>query len=165
MRRVFAILPILYACGDAPDDTGDAPESCEATSNPLLEIAQYGPYGELVDGSALLFGNPPQGGAPYAPFSLRISGMDQGDLGMGIEMEAIDSDTQELLGTGSYTQRFLCSNTGDNDGTFVGADLHMRFFGWALEDLDGRAAQVVITAANDDGIQVEASYLGVLERE
>jgi len=166
MRVLIPIMLTLAACsGDGPIDTSVDPGTCEATPDPLLEIAQYGPYGELQDGSELRYGHPAQGGAPYAPFSLRISGMDQGDLGMNIEMEAIDRDTGEILGTGTYAQRFICSNTGASSGSFVGADLHMRFFGWELDDLDGRTAEVSISVTNDDGVHVEAGYLGVLVRE
>ena len=166
MRARFPFLLLLAACGDTvPIHTGIGPTGCEASADPVLEIAQYGPYGELQDGSDLLYGHPPQGGAPYAPFSLRISGMEQGELGMQIEMEAVDADSGELLGTASYAQRFICSNTGENLGTFVGADLHMRFFGGELSDLEGRTANVTISATNDGGTRAEAGYLGVLTRE
>jgi len=166
MKFAFPFLLTLAACGDGGgEDTALDPGMCEASANPNLELAQYGPYGELDDGTDFLYGHPPQGGAPYAPFSLRISGMDQGELGMEIVMIATDSQTGEALGTGDYMQRFICSNVGDNTGMFVGADLHMRFYGWELDDLAGRAADVTVSATNDQGVSVEAGFQGLLIRE
>ena len=167
MRLLFPMLLTLAACGDGgtSQDTGAPAGLCEATNDPLLELAQYGPYGELDDGADCLFGHPPQGGAPYAPFSLRISGMDQDDLGMDVQMTATDADSGEILGTGDYLQRFICSNVGDNDGKFVGADLHMRFYGWELSELEGRTADVLISVSNDNGDRVEAGFQGLLIRE
>ncbi len=166
MRLLPAILLTLAACGDGEgEDTAIDPSTCKASNNPTLELAQYGPYGELSDGADFVYGHPPQGGAPYAPFSLRISGIEQGDMGMAIEMLATDSSSGEELGTGEYMQRFICSNVGDNSGKFVGADLHMRFYGWELDDLEGRTSDVTISASNDAGDRLETSFQGILIRE
>jgi hypothetical protein len=127
---------------------------------PICEASQDDEW--LHDGASVAYGNPPQGGAPYAPFTLRFEGLEQGETGLHIAMEAHDAATGEELGTTDYQQWLTCANVGDNEGYLVGPEFHLRFFGRTLEELDGREAEFTVTATNEFGASTAMVFVGEL---
>ncbi len=153
MRRDLAILAVLLAagCDPAPDDTGGPvdPGACGA-GDPALEVSHYGTFDAL--GTTMYCGIPPQGGAPYAPFGVRVRGVDPADDGaLSVTITARDVDTGEELGAGDFHERFLCANAGDSAGWWVASEFHLRFFGYSLDDLHGRSATVHFVAEGANG--------------
>jgi hypothetical protein len=129
--------PILGPCEIGPDELKS------------VELSHYGDYGAI--GSVIYCGIPPQGGAAYAPFGVRILGIAPDDLGIDLTMVAIDVDTGEEVGSGDYIHQMVCSNVGDSEGHWVGAELHMRFYGYELDDLHDRTVTVTVEARNESG--------------
>ena len=163
----------LWACqtggsGRPPEDTaghgtGVDLIACSPSPTPTLEIAQQGPYG-LVDGEPLWFGLPPQGGVPYAPFRLRLEGLNFPDQGSSVSVVATDVDTGERLGDIELQHRFICSNIGDDAGRYVAGEVHLRFWDYRLKELDGRTAEVVATVSDGPNEPAVARYTGPLTR-
>ena len=79
-----------------------------------------------------------------------------------VNLHAVDMDDGTQLGDISYDVRFVCANVGDAAGSWVGSDLHLRFQGWALEDLAGRSAEVTMTVTAPSGDEVDAALEGLL---
>lgn len=135
---------------------------CEEPEDPHLDIAPADlEFGDFVPGDILWYGTPPQGGAPYSPFHARAGGMSNLDEGVHVVLAARDADGI-TLGDVAYDVRFVCANVGDSAGSWVGSDLHLRFFDWSLEDLEGRSADVTITVTDQAGTSLEADLTGVL---
>lgn len=152
------ILALLLACGEAA-------YPCAGTGDPGLDVVPAGlAFDGFVDGEPLPYGNPPQGGAPYAPLRVRVAGLADLDLGVHLDVIATDADEGTALGGASLDTRLVCANVGDSAGMWTGADVHLRFPGWSLDDLEGRTAEVVLTAADPDGEVVQAQLLGLLHR-
>ena len=157
MSRCLRFLPFLIGCSTGPLDL---PNACEAGA-PVSHLAMGdGDYRHVEDGADIECGIPPQGGAPYTPFQIRIAGLDQNKEGLTVSMESIDMETGELLGTSNYVQYFICSYAGENKGFYVTSEFHMRYPDRSLDDLDGREAEVVIEATNSDGESVIGSFIG-----
>lgn len=159
-------LLILGGCvgGDATDpiDT-DVGELCGALDEPWLEFAQeVGAYGELTDGDDVHYGHPPQGGAPYAPFRLRVRGLFTGEPASLVTVSGADPGSGEEMGAVEVRQMFICSNTGDNLNYHVSAEVHMRFFGLSLDELEDRPIDLTLRVEDMDGAAVEAEVSGVL---
>ena len=160
--RPALLLAALVGCAAAPEGD-DAPEPpvhpCDSDVGRLDVAPPNGEFGELVDGGALWFGNPPQGGAPYSPFRLRILGdLAFGD-GVSVEMMASDpSDGSELAYT-TLAMGVACANVGESAGMWVGSEAHMRYDGFSLNALDGRAAEIKLraTAVSDPEVVVETT--------
>ncbi|MEQ1569334.1 MAG: hypothetical protein ABMA64_27100 [Myxococcota bacterium] len=126
--------------GAAPLDPGAPPE-------PWLELAPPGgAFGDLVDGSSLWCGIPPQGGAPYSPIGVRARGPDV--LGEGVAIEAIgaDPDSGEPLVYVALALAWVQANVGDAAGAWVGPEVHLRYDGQSLDDLAGRELFLVVRA-------------------
>jgi hypothetical protein len=132
------------ACVEPPPVENLGPCDHEAAS---VEVAPpFGDYGELVQGASLWCGDPPQGGAPYSPFRMRVQGPEPFEDGAQIEMTAVDpADGAELAFT-SLTMGLTCANVGESEGYWVGSEAHMRYTGWGLDELAERDAEVTITA-------------------
>lgn len=158
-----ALAAVCVGCQPAPtEDTGLLLPPCEGEQTRSLQVAVYeGDYGEHTTGDPVMCGHPPQGGAPYAPFRLRITGLD-GAAGLFVDMVATDTDTGAVLGSGSFEQRFTCANVGDDAGAYVGAELHMRFDGYDLEQLPGHEAEVEITVEDAEGQVLSTTLSGPL---
>lgn len=135
---------------------------CEEPGEPHLEVAPSDlDFGEFTDGDALWYGTPPQGGAPYSPFHARAGGMTKLDEGVHVVLAAADVDGT-TLGDVAYDVRFVCANVGDSAGSWVGSDLHLRFFDWSLADLEGRTADVTIRVTDQTGTTLDADLTGLL---
>lgn len=151
---------LVLACGGQPDDSG-LPPVCEDAA-PLLEVAQRGDYGEMTDGADVMYGHPPQGGAPFSPFRFRITGLVQPETGYVVTVEAYEDE--ELLGESTYHHRFLCADVGEHDGTLVASEVHLRYTGWSLDELEDRSARFdVVVEGVDDALT--DSFAGTLRRE
>jgi hypothetical protein len=159
---------LFVACVEpSPKERPEKPEPvdpCLPHDQPTLEIAQEegAPFG-LLDGDPIFYGHPPQGGAPYAPFRMRLSGLaDLTEVGAAVLAVAVDTHTGETLGTAELNHRWICANVGDDAGFHVGADVHMRFYGWTLEELVGREADLQLLVEDGQGVTVDAGYRGPL---
>ena len=165
MKRglLFVALCSTACVGPTGDgDPNDEPE-CGPGGVPSLEVAQGAlEFGAVIDGVDIVYGRPPQGGAPYAPFRLRMAGMAYEDDAIEVVMLATEVGTDVELGTGSFDQRFICSNVGESEGYLVGSELHMRFPGWSLDDLRDRSANVVVTVTDALGTEMTFEYQGHL---
>ena len=163
----------LWACqvggsGRPHEDTtapsgGEDLVACEPSSFLTLELAQQGPYG-LSEGAPLWFGLPPQGGVPYAPFRLRLEGLNFPEQGSSVSVVATDVDTGERLGDIELLHRFICSNVGGDAGRHVAGEIHLRFWDYRLKELDGRTAEVVATVSDGPNEPAVARYTGPLTR-
>lgn len=155
------LLLLGLGCGPEPAP----PPPCEDIGAPGLELTPAGvDFGAFVDGGPLLYGTPPQGGAPYSPFNARASGLVDLDEGAHVRMWAVDTDDGADLGAAAYDLRFVCANVGDAAGWWVGSELHLRFEGWELDALEGRSAEVTVEVSDLSGAAVQASVEGVLTR-
>jgi hypothetical protein len=164
LRSALAVV-LLVGCTDGKDDTGTTPPELDrcGADVPVFEVARSGDVlGEDLGIIDLEVDIPPQGGAPYAPFVGRIAGLEQPELGYNFDMVALDADSGEELGSGEYAMRYICANAGDNTGWMVGAELHLRFYGWNTKDLDGRTAEVEFTATNDEALLVTTTLMANL---
>ncbi len=140
---------------------GPAPTPCEAVGADEATIVPAG-ADDFVDGDALPYGRPPQGGSPYSPYRVGVGGLEGLGDGASVRLEAYDLDEDLVLGDTTYELRLVCANVGDNAGRWVGSDLHQRFDGFELEDLDGRNARVTATVTDLSGNSVAAWLEGVL---
>jgi len=150
---------LLVGCDEEPPDFRTACEQGEKLSEFALGD---GHYGATLEGADIDCGIPPQGGAPYTPYQLRIGGLDQDSEGLTVRMESVDIHTGEALGEIEYVQRFICSNVGESEGYLVTSELHMRYPGYTLEELDGRETEVTLEATNADGDSVVTGIIGFL---
>lgn len=157
--RFFALLTMSACAGGPPTPVPVGP--CESVDAPWAELSQGDGWG-LDDGEPVAFGIPPQGGAPYAPFVVRLHGMPASVDGYHVEMSAFDPTVGEVVGTGSYDQRFVCANVGENEGTRVASEFHMRFIGWEPVDLAGHEVDVEIAVSSPDA-EVTVGYRGPLD--
>jgi hypothetical protein len=136
----------LVGCTGEPPTTGFPPGPCESAVARVEVAPPDGDFGDLADGDALWCGNPPQGGAPYTPFRLRIGGPEGWEDGVEIEMSAVDLASGEDLAWTSLTLGLACANVGESAGMWVGSEAHMRYNGWNLDELEGREAEVTVRA-------------------
>jgi len=149
---------LALACAPDPE-----PPPCEDLAAPELQLTPAGvEFGAFVDGGPLLYGTPPQGGAPYSPFNARAAGLVDLDEGAHVEMWAVDAQDGAELGSAGYDLRFVCANVGEAAGWWVGSELHLRFDGWELDELEGRVAEVVVEVADPGGATVSARLSGLL---
>ncbi len=160
---IIATLTPLLACDGAeadPDPIDSGP--CAPHEDPLMEVANgaHG-YGQLGDEADILYGFPPQGGAPYVGFDVRVHGLDQDDTGLFVEITATEDDGTEMA-YASFNQRFLCGNTGDNADWWVTSELHILFFGYSMEDLAEHPAAFELRAENTAGDAVSTQCAGSL---
>ena len=153
------ILALVLACAQDPIEQ----TPCEELGAPGLELAPSDlDFGDFEDGDPLLYGTPPQGGAPYSPFKARASGIEDLDQTSVVNLHAVDVDDGTELGDISYDVRFVCANVGDAAGSWVGSDLHLRFQGWSLEDLAGRSTEVTMTVTTANGDSQDTALEGLL---
>jgi len=166
LERWVGVLLIAVGCaGTDPStvptaDTGvtyDVP--CAVRGEPTLDVAHaVDPWG--LDDAEIGCGIPPQGGAPYARFRLRIGDLALDD-GATVTVTVTDLDTGEALGGTELVMGFVCSNVGDDADHWVGSEVHARFDGYSVEELLGRHVQVVASVATDDDL-VTTSGTGTL---
>ncbi|MCB9678906.1 MAG: hypothetical protein H6737_27645 [Alphaproteobacteria bacterium] len=156
---MIAILA-LFAC---KDDVPTQPTGlCPELDDPVIELTQGVVWG-MSDGDPIAFGIPPQGGAPYAPFDVRLIGVAASNDGYTVTTEAWRRSDGELVGSGEYLQRFVCANVGENEGTRFASEFHMRFFGFEPPDLADEEVDVAITVTPASGEPVVAEFWGPLD--
>ena len=121
--RTVVILSCLMAC--EPEPAPPAAGTCDLIEGetPSLDVSHYSEFGDAPE--IVYCGIPPQGGAPYAPFGVRLRGVEPDDLGVNLILTAVDLDTGEEIGVAEYNQVMICSNVCNNAGYSVGAELHM----------------------------------------
>lgn len=169
MGRWIRMVPMLIgvACGGETPvpatptaDTGpgyDVP--CAVRGEPTLDVAHATePWG--LDEASIGCGIPPQGGAPYARFRLRVGNLPLSD-GAEVEVSVVDLDSGETLGGASLAMGFVCSNVGDDADHWVGSEVHARFDGFTVDELLGRHVQVVTSVTAGDTL-VTTSGTGTL---
>lgn len=147
----------LLGCPGAPTSSG----TCDVNDAPTIDAAQTGGDWNLPEG-VVNFGIPPQGGAPYAPFEVRLVGVEAAEA-YRIRMSAIiDGETYT---TPPINERFVCRNVGEESGTRYTPDLHMRFFGSEPPELDQLDVELVFEAyiGNADEPIVSRSIDAVLD--
>lgn len=148
-----AALVALTACGvgtDGTDDTGTAGD-CASTEPLAIEFARFLADGPRADGDPIEIGDPPQGGAGYAPFEVRLRAPAvNGPLTATITVE--DADSGALLGDIEQPGTPFCSNVGANQGWWYVGDIHARFWDEELADLDG--VEVLVTVEIPYGAEI-----------
>ncbi|MCO4746051.1 MAG: hypothetical protein KC912_14745 [Proteobacteria bacterium] len=152
------LLPLI--CLAACEPVERAP--CQVRGDAELELTPSDrSFGEFTSGDDIVFGPPPQGGAPYAALTGRVDGLDLVD-GVTLELWGEDVESGEDLGSLSYETRLVCANVGDSAGNWLATDVHFRFFGWNLDQLGGRVAELSMRVTDKDGMSVEQSVVGEL---
>lgn len=164
----WALLGLAGACTDGgpPGDGPDPTDPCAHTGAAALELGQrLSTEGVATDGGDVGYGQPPQGGAPFTPYEIRLKA-DLGEAELPLRMnawgEAHERGTGELLGDVEQPSAFFCSNTGVHEGWLYGGEVHVRFWGWALEDLEGKDVDITVGVDLPDGTQVLAETSGPL---
>ena len=149
------LLALACATPDEPPCTVDGP--------PGLELAPADvDFGAFTEGDPLYYGVPPQGGALYSPFHVRVTGIASLDMGANVSMIGVDPTDGTLIAETDYALRFVCANVGESAGQWLGTDLHLRFGEWTMETLDGLAMQLEIAVENADGVGTSGTLEGVL---
>lgn len=161
MRRMLGLM-VLMACAGGEVDTDPLPQDCEPADSPSLEFARDLSVGVMTDGDVIAYGTPPQGGAPYAPFQVRVDADVPTGERFPVVATAVTTDTQEEIGTAAQNQAFICSNTGVHAGWRFGGEVHIRFWDQPLEDLEGREITVSLTLDDGSGLVLDAGATGVL---
>lgn len=159
--RSALVLAWIAGCGPTGPGEPGAPKHPCASRRARIEVAPPdGTFGDLSGGDALWCGNPPQGGAPYTPFRVRLSGPEALEDGVYVEMTAVDLEDGSELAYTDLTMGLTCANVGESAGSWVGSEAHMRYYGWALDQLDGREAEVTVRASGlgPRPVEVEASW-------
>ncbi|MCB9664318.1 MAG: hypothetical protein H6732_09405 [Alphaproteobacteria bacterium] len=136
-------------------------EDCPVPAQPALEFdIELGDHG-MVDGAEVPYGTPPQGGAPYTPFQLRVKAALEVTQRVDVTVRVTEEGTGTLLGEVVQPQAFFCANTGVHQGWRYGGEVHARYSGWRLPDLEGRAVEVTVEVPTPAG-PARASARGVL---
>jgi hypothetical protein len=139
---------------DRPTDTDDTDvvsPTCAWDPPPLVEFARSVAAGMPPDGTPIEYGNPPQGGAPYAPFEVRLHAEFDTTQRIEVSANAVDTTSGEELGTIVQPQVFLCANAGPHAGWLYGGEVHVRFWDRSLEELEGKVVKVTLSVALPDG--------------
>lgn len=143
-----------------------APEPCAWPDAPALEVGRDVAVATLPpEGSTdpIDYGNPPQGGAPYAPVQVRLhAAIDALPFRGELTATVRDAGDGEELGSAEQAQTFVCSNTGPHEGWLYGGELHLRFWGRTLDELAGRAVAIRVEVALPDGDEGVAEGGGTL---
>ena len=135
---------------------------CSQDAEPSFELTPSdADFGTHAAGDAWTYAPPPQGGAPYGPVDLRVQGLVM-DEPLRIYLEATDLDSGEELGSVMYNNRLVCANVGDSAGSWLGLDVHHRFFGYALEDLSGRAVELMVEVTDIEDTQLRDAFEATL---
>jgi hypothetical protein len=148
-------LLLLGACSATPPPPPPL-HPCDQGEVAVEATPARGAWGDLHDGGTLWCGNPPQGGAPYSPFRVRMTGPEAVGDGIELEMVALEQGTGVELAYTALTMGLTCANVGENEGYWVGSEAHMRYTGFSLEELGGRQAELVIRAVALSAPSVEA---------
>ena len=154
---VPAVLPLLVACaGIVACSGGGAP--CGA-GEPTIEVGQRDQW-NVPDGT-IAFGIPPQGGAPYAPFQMRVRGVEESSLYV-VRMDAWDAEGNRIEERRS-AQPFVCANAGVYAGYRFAPDVHMRFFGLTPPELDGDTIEFEVSVLIGADVIASDRWEGTLD--
>ncbi|MEM6926686.1 MAG: hypothetical protein AAF602_07155 [Myxococcota bacterium] len=157
MRHGLAMYGLIALIGCDPGDPISA-HPC-ATDEMGVEVAPPdGDYGDLEAGGAFWVGIPPQGGAPYTPFRVRISGPDAMFDGVDVEVRVTEGDA--LVAENVVPKGLTCANVGENAGRWVGSEVHLRYYGLELAELDGRDVEVEVTIVGGETGELVATERG-----
>jgi hypothetical protein len=161
-------LPWVLALGACVGDGPEPEVPCGPVGDtPALQIGQHlAVDGPMQAGDDVGYGTPPQGGAPYAPFEVRLQAV-LGDPASRVAARgsAVEVATGEVIGSVEQTQAFFCSNTGVHEGWLYGGEIHIRFWDEPLEALEGREIDVLVEIDLPEGELVTAGGRGVLRAE
>lgn len=160
-RWTLLVGVVLAGCGPeaVPDD--EDTDGCAADASELRLGQDVVGEGAHAVGEPLNYGRPPQGGAPYLPIQLML----RGPVAEGVPRWLTEASVAEggvVLGSLAQSQAWLCSNTGPIEGWRYGGEVHLRFDGRSLEELEGVEVEVVIDVALPDGGVAHASTTGAL---
>jgi len=145
MVRALVFMGAVAGC--AVDRVPPPTRPC-ATDQLDLEVAPPdGDFGDLVGDPDLWCGHPPQGGAPFSPLRVRVTGPDVFADGVDLDMSVVDNQTGEELGHTALALGLTCANVGDSAGTWVGSEAHLRYTGFALDTLGERSGTLTLTVA------------------
>ena len=153
--RALLGLGLLGACDGGPDVS---PHPCASPELGLEVAPPGGDYGDLTDGGELWTGIPPQGGAPYSPFRVRLEG--PADLFDGIDVRMAVTEGDEVVADDTIPMRLVCANVGESAGRWVGSEVHLIYTGHSLEDLSGRDVNVTVTVNGGADGELEVSAHG-----
>jgi len=90
--------------------------------------------------------------------------LNEADLGTLVSVVATDADSGERLGDIELFHRFVCANVGEDAGSYVAGEIHLRFWDYRLKELDGRTADVVAKVEDSLGLPSVARYTGPMSR-
>lgn len=152
----------VFGLGGLACTPGEAP-SCDGDGSPELQIGQR----LLDEGPAptegpIRYGNPPQGGAPYAPFEIRMRWPIDTSTRVTVSAVATERETGEELGSAAQSQAFFCANAGGHVGWRFGGEVHVRFWGIELHDLEGRHIDLDVDLQLPEGEAASVSTSGPL---
>lgn len=152
---------VIGACVDGPTLPA---HPCHADMDWEVDIAA--PRGSFGEVDLLWSGIPPQGGAPYTPIRPRVRGPDVLFDGMGLEVLLSDADTGEELSVTDLDTRMTCANVGESAGYWVGSELHLRYPGVDLADLEDRDVTLSMRVTSiDQTAVIEDEWLVTLVLE
>ncbi len=159
-----AVLVFGGCVGDGPNPPSI--EGCEWVGDAVLEFGQdLAEVGPQPDGGSISYGNPPQGGAPYAPFQIRIHAELQPGVRVPVDGTIVEVGTGEVLATAEQSQAFICSNVGAHSGWLYGGEVHLRFWDRSLEELEGRQVEIDLSMQIPEGPLLEAGATATLSRD
>ncbi len=166
MRPLLALLAV--GCTPlVPGETGGedtapdvvwTPDCLDPGPEILVDIAlESGGFGELADGVTLPVSIPPQGGAPYTPFAIRVTGT--GDIHLGQRVIATASEDGVEIGSADVVARPICSNVAPNAGWWLTFGIHIRYWDDTVNTLAGRVVDFDFAASDiGDGETLLAPY-------
>lgn len=166
VRECCWMLAWMGCTGAVPADEEDTDTDppvvdCSNAGAAELQFGQELATAPMADQDPIHIGSPPQGGAPFAPFELRLAAELEDLERLDVRGE-IHAEDGELLGDIVESKAFLCANTGPHRGYRYGGELHVRFWGRDLVDLDALPGEVTVRLTLPDGTEVQTTHTGTL---
>ncbi len=155
MHRFSLLWGLVVGC--AEDDSLIPAHPCASDTVGLEVAPPEGDFGDLAEGGLFWVGDPPQGGAPFSPFRIRVSGPDAMFDGVDVNVRVVGTDGT-LITEDSVEKGLTCANVGENAGLWVGSEVHLRYYGFVKEELHGLDVEVeveVIGGEDDELVAVE----------
>ena len=147
----------LAACGGPLEPP--PPHRCHSDEARIDVAPPRESFGTLAPDDPLWYGTPPQGGAPYSPLRVRVRGDEAFAEGIDLTIEAYDRDTDERLAELVLETQMICANVGENTGFWVGSEIHLRYVGFDLEELEGRPVELTVrAAAHDSAVAISSAW-------
>lgn len=155
--HVLMLTLLTAGCeGEGTDDPHTDVSACE--EGRAFEFGRDVGAAVMQDGDEVAYGTPPQGGAPYAPFEVRMRGPYTLGERLTLEGDIHDRSDGRLLAEARQGQAFFCGNTGAHAGWWFGNEIHLRFSDPqdTLASLEGLDVTVRLALTMADG-DVETS--------